>query len=717
MAHPGPHGKPVRRIGAWLEAHPDRQEAVVADYVSKHSDLVTNGEIDRILYGSCPPPAFGSRCLEQARASTDPRVAKAYLRLALARGVSPDVLWEHERETPPLRDVMKGMLVFRLPEGFYDHTSERAESRQEESRRRRRAFVDAVRSHDDELRANRGPVGLLDELANVYFGGSADVGGHNPQDRLEDLFGDETHLIDATLTGLRGTPFRDDLPDSRQIIDLLTTDGRYVVAQAVLAGIDEAAELRRLSDRQLRRVLAFHFTTFTESSKPRGKRLLDLDAAITAELLVQCTAARMRAGKYDGTIAHELAIGEYVPLAASATLPLLAAFPLRTARKEAVAMLDELFIGALRHADRPALVVLVTRKLSRTSMSATQRVHWLAAQSVAASDAGVDRLREFVGRHGRRATQLTVFLMRIGPLLDDLPTRTLAGLVALLGRTSEPWNPRSTEAYVELRNGRSELDTEKCIVRMTRTLAERSDRETGEALERLAADETLAGWRHTLVNARDRQRVIRRDAAYRHPTAAEVCRTLRGGTPANAGDLAALLSARLLELASQIRHGNTDDWRQDWNEPRGQTPTPKHEDQCRDALLSDLRTRLPTGVDAQPEGQYAGDKRADIRVACGDFEVPVEIKKNRHRDLWSAARHQLKAGYASAPATDGYGIYLVFWFGSAGMPPPPHGSLPMAPDELRVRLESTLTEPERRKISVVVVDVSGTGLPCRCESA
>ena len=51
------------------------------------------------------------------------------------------------------------------------------------------------------------------------------------------------------------------------------------------------------------------------------------------------------------------------------------------------------------------------------------------------------------------------------------------------------------------------------------------------------------------------------------------------------------------------------------------------------------------------------------------------------------------------------------------MPPPPHGSLPVAPDELRVRLESTLTEAERRKISVVVVDVSGTGLPCRYESA
>ena len=61
--------------------------------------------------------------------------------------------------------------------------------------------------------------------------------------------------------------------------------------------------------------------------------------------------------------------------------------------------------------------------------------------------------------------------------------------------------------------------------------------------------------------------------------------------------------------------------------------------------------------------------------------------------------------------------HLVFWFGSEAMPPPPHGSLPVAADELRMRLESTLTEAERRKISVVVVDLSGTGLPCRCESA
>ena len=135
--------------------------------------------------------------------------------------------------------------------------------------------------------------------------------------------------------------------------------------------------------------------------------------------------------------------------------------------------------------------------------------------------------------------------------------------------------------------------------------------------------------------------MIRRDAGYRHPDIEQVCQTLNGGTPANAADLAALLMDRLEELALDIRRGNTDDWRQYWNEPHGQSPTAKHEDHCRDALLSALRHRLPEGVDAQPEGHYANDKRADIRVSCGDFQVPVEIKKNMHRDLWSALRNQL----------------------------------------------------------------------------
>ena len=67
------------------------------------------------------------------------------------------------------------------------------------------------------------------------------------------------------------------------------------------------------------------------------------------------------------------------------------------------------------------------------------------------------------------------------------------------------------------------------------------------------------------------------------------------------------------------------------------------------------------------------------------------------------------ARYTIDPATGGYGIYLVLWFGEdAGRrtPPPPSGPRPAGPDALKERLEEELTPEETRRISVCVIDVS-----------
>ena len=86
----------------------------------------------------------------------------------------------------------------------------------------------------------------------------------------------------------------------------------------------------------------------------------------------------------------------------------------------------------------------------------------------------------------------------------------------------------------------------------------------------------------------DAQRVTWRDASYRYFTIEQVCQTLNGGTPANPGDLAALVMDRLRELAGQTRSGNTDDWRQYWNLDSHEKPEdPRPENSCRDVLLSE----------------------------------------------------------------------------------------------------------------------------------
>ena len=520
-----------RRIGAWLEERPEIQKVVVADYVNRSELPIINHKIEEILYGSSPPPDFGDWSRRQARAATEPRSAEAYLRLALARGVRLDILLEFEHETPPLREIMKRMLVCPLPDGFYDAIRERRSTWQDESRRRRREFVALVRSHEGDLRANRCSPPLLDELANVYFGGSSDVRGHDPHDRLRGLFGDETDLMDATLASFRGAPFREDLPDTHEIVGLLKTDRRYRIALPVLAGVDELDDLRELSDRQLRQSLAFHLTTFTEHARNRGRRLIQVNATVAADVLVQCATAKMRTGTYDDTVGHELAVGEYVALASLVVLPLLRSFSVRRAHPKAMAMLDELFISALCHVDRATFVALIAKKLACTSISSGQRVRWLAVQVVAAPDTCVDRLREFVAQQERSVLQLAAFLLRIGPQLDDLPTPTLVAFIELLGRTVSPWDPTDSSGLYDS-FGR---DAAKCVRQMVRTLTDRPDQDTSDELGRLCTEPTLSRWHHTLEDARDRQRDILRDVTYRHPTVEQVSRTLNGGTPCQRG--------------------------------------------------------------------------------------------------------------------------------------------------------------------------------------
>ena len=170
-----------------------------------------------------------------------------------------------------------------------------------------------------------------------------------------------------------------------------------------------------------------------------------------------------------------------------------------------------------------------------------------------------------------------------------------------------------------------------------------------------------------------------------------------------------------LHDADNTRDGNTAGWPSYWNwSGSDDQPTPRHEALCRDALLPLLRARLETlGVDAQPEGLYADDKRADIRVCYGKFNVPVEIKNSSHRELLSAVRIQLIHKYTRDPCTDGYGVYLVFWFGKGYVQMPPSGGRPLSARELGDRLRSGLSPDERLKISIVVIDVANakTGRP------
>ena len=722
-------GDEPRRIRSWLERRPEIQKSVFAEGLQRaqtSSAAVPVSAYDtwQRLYGSTMPGDFGLWCLHQAAAASDQRVAECLLKCAFDSvyeqrcndGLSVEVLIEHAHAHPVLADAFAKLSVCNLDDA-YTRRRERTRNAlrgREENRRRRQAWVDHVRSCEDALRANRGARHLLHQIAAGYFGRLLEVEGESPRARLDNLFLGDGCLVDAVLNALRGAVGRSDVPSADEIIGLRRQGREHYLALPFLAGLAEIDRTApdappRLDDRQMRTALAFFYCGVFHEEPPWYRRLLVSDPGQVADVLIRCAASELRGGRAHVSGLYALARDDnHATVAGFASLPILRSFPVRCTAQQLVD-LNYLLWSALRHADHASFKDLIERKLSRTSLNVAQRARWLAAGFVLSSDSFSDRMLEFAQGGERRVRELAAFLgdsYDAEVWLDRLGTTGLQELVRLLGFSFGP----DARPPGETTRVTPAMEASNRVRRMIRRLAESPADAAGAALDALASDECLVQWRDELIRARDEQRAIRRDAAYRHPDVEKVCRTLKNGPPANVSDLVALVSDRLDEIAQQIRTGNDNGWRPYWNEGKHRhAEKPKDEDSCRDALLGFLRQRLPQEVDAQPEGRYANDKRADMRIACGDFQIPVEIKRHCHPRLWSALRNQLIAQYTTDPATGGCGIYLVLWFGkTAGrrMPPPPSGSRPEGPDELKARLEEELTQDEARRVSVRVLDVS-----------
>jgi hypothetical protein len=110
-----------------------------------------------------------------------------------------------------------------------------------------------------------------------------------------------------------------------------------------------------------------------------------------------------------------------------------------------------------------------------------------------------------------------------------------------------------------------------------------------------------------------------------------------------------------------------------------------------------------------PEARRANESRADILVVTGaGRNLPIEAKRHFHREIWTAAATQLR-GYTSDEGADGFGIYLVFWFGNAESPTParPDGAEgPASAAEMQALLTGDLPADLQSRINVVVFDVS-----------
>ena len=249
-------------------------------------------------------------------------------------------------------------------------------------------------------------------------------------------------------------------------------------------------------------------------------------------------------------------------------------------------------------------------------------------------------------------------------------------------------------------------------------LSEQPSLAAGQALQTLTLDPSLNSWKTQLRYRHADWARGYRERMFAHPTPKAIAEALSGQSPLNAADLRAVVLEELLLLQNELHTSDITLWKHYWNRNKGGSVIrPLVENQCRDVLLSLLRTRLRRYLIGAtlPEAQQAEGTRADVLILNGaGRSLPIEVKRHNHTALWDAAHTQLR-GYMSSQGASGTGVYLVFWFGSklTGIPSRPDGQRVTSAVGLQKLLVADLPSDIQNLIDVVVFDVSIPALPAK----
>ena len=729
-------------IRAWLESHPSVQKQIILAGLESCQGGENIGLADlknrRRLLGAKLPDDLGRWCLMQAvrLADTNPGVAKHLFLEAhrslhapdVRKGLSLKVVEEHARQHPLLKGALRRLQAPPpAPQSEPRWKQHQATYLAEQEKERDQLLAD-IRSHKNRLLENSGPPVLLYRIALVYFGESLEVGpGATGKGAIAQALRD-TAAITGAMHGLRHSVDRDDLPSSGEVVRLARNSREHYLSLPLLAGLQELQEsapgsLLELDDSRLRTCVAClhcwepHFLGVEDTNLAWYQTLLDHRPEIVSDIAVQCAAGALRRNGMISPRFWKILEGQDGgPTSQDSALGLLRALPTRCNARQ-VEALDELLWAGLRFGWQSDLLGLAESRLLRRGIDAGQRTRWLGVGLICEPGKYAEKLAKSVQGKERLVKHLARFLVHgddsFSPeaaiwysSLEELDPSSLALLVRLLGRFFVPYEPIGFTLVSD------EVRVSHFLGRVINALGSRPCPGASDSLDSLLADAQLSSWHPLLSAVRTAQRTLRRDAEFRHPTLQQACETLGRSRPANACDLAALTIDTIEAIACRIRSSNSNEWRQYWNEGlHGKPSKPKVEEACRDAFLAALRPLVPRSVTVEPEGQNVNRNRADLLVAAEELKIPIEAKKNDHDDLWRAISDQLIAKYTLDPATGGYGIYIIFWFGEEYQRRRADGAKPKSPQDLERLLQNSLTEDLARKIQVCVIDVCRPGPP------
>ena len=708
-------------IADWLGNRPDRYKHLLARCFdqcvgAEHPVICIHDQANR-LHQAKPPEDLGFWHLERVDQTIDDGIAEVHLDEAVNAllhkrgdaGLSLEKLEDWAATHPERGKWLESRLTWQIPERHLERVASKRNRQQSRTEARRNRSRE-LQKHLPEIQSGEARGNLMHELAGVWKDLYTDTHGATPAERFNSYCENGAEVLAMAEAGFRRCPLRADLPTIQEIVDLSIQQREHFIRRPCLVGMelrwrDGAGEVDALPEDVLWQMLSFRLTDGIGNTPEWFTHLVRQRPEWVADTLVAYAAPSLKAGKEFISGMYPLARDPDYRLVAQLAAPrLLETFPVRVPSR-LLQHLEYLLKATLRHAPEK-LPALIEQKLLKKALDASQKVYWLATATLLDAPRYEAGLWHHVGKSEVRANLLSSFLGERLALADrdfELSAETLGKLIERITPHAEI--ERSSGAHWvndAMRRG----DQVHALINRLSALA---PPEAEQEIDRLLGLPTLHKLKTQLEATRHELKQRRREREFRFLLPGEVAQVLANRSPASIADLAALALDTLEDIGRDIRQENDDGFRAFWNVENKQPTSQREENLCRDVLLTRLRPRLDSfGIDCQPEGDYANDKRVDIRLSYQTrFALPIEIKRDSNDSLWKALRDQLIKQYIIEPRAYGYGIYLVLWFGGKGMPgATDKGKKPSSPEELQARLEALLDPLERQRIFVRVLDVS-----------
>ncbi len=596
-------------------------------------------------------------------------------------------------------------------------------------------ILEKIRQQKTQIENGNGSPVLLHYLAQKYFDGLS-IKESDPKRHLMSYLDHDLSLTKSVLQGFQHVLDREDIPSLGMIAQLHENNKMSYLMLPYLAALEEEKEDRLspmsedhrmaavafylVADLPLHRIDSSNYYYVRYNHIPRWYlQALAQYPETVANVLVSIHNACVRAKIPPKQYLFDLAFDRhYAEVASRVVRRMFTVFPTRCAGNQLESLRLALWSAILSHSmPTEELKHLALKRLNRKNLDLGQRAQWLCVGLVVDRDHTLPLLKDFLllGRDSRTQDVLRFMStnesgMSIFEDINQWSSQELAQLIQVLGsRLSPPVNSEvgcwmGYQNYIRPQY-RSLLD------QWLQILAERIDHKSVELLTSLIKEPSLLIWKREIMSAHQQQRQKLRESMQSDPILRDLHDSLQGGAAASVADLAALTTDIIEELADQIRNHSTNDWRKYWNHISvNQHGEPKCDTECQDILLSDLRLRLQEKFNGsnQSDVMRVQEKGMDICVSHdATFVVPIKIRKNQSVDLWRDFYEKLAINYSGSLKSEGYGIYVVLWFGAKYMRiVAPQGGLPQVPHELKNALVENLDIDLIRRIHIVVIDVS-----------